>query len=197
MPPQPDPSGQQAGPASFSPPGHAFINATPSNLSRERIEGQSRGTCAPAPTTPLQSQSPQRPDFLVVGLFALRLTKRLVHQLDPYEGRESDLHWLTNFLRPYHEDYALARLKDPVVIDNYTAEYPRTVKRVIKQPKYRKVFMEMNPEKKVTHRELSDDELRAIIDFADAASEWGSVVPVPGKYAKRMEELASGRRMAE
>lgn len=41
------------------------------------------------------------------------------------------------------------------------------------------------------------EDLRAIIDFSDAAGEWGSVVPLPGKYALRMEELAKMRSMAE
>lgn len=34
------------------------------------------------------------------------------------------------------------------------------------------------------------------MDFADAAAEWGSVVPLPGRYRVRMEELAKGRRVA-
>ncbi|KAF1967228.1 hypothetical protein BU23DRAFT_403826, partial [Bimuria novae-zelandiae CBS 107.79] len=143
------------------------------------------------------AQAPQRPEYLIVGLFALRITKTLIQQLDPYEGRHSDLRWIDNFLRPYHPDNALAKLTDARVVDEYVSEYPPMVRRMIKQPRYRKVFMEMNPDKKVTHRELSDGELIAIIDFADAAGEWGSVVPLPGKYAERMEELAKGRHMAD
>ena len=40
------------------------------------------------------------------------------------------------------------------------------------------------------------EELRSILDFADAAGEWGSVVPLPREHAARMEELEKGRRMA-
>jgi hypothetical protein len=36
-----------------------------------------------------------------------------------------------------------------------------------------------------------------IIDFCDAAGEWGSVVPIPAKEAERMIELAEQRRIAD
>lgn len=36
-----------------------------------------------------------------------------------------------------------------------------------------------------------------IIEFVDAASEWGSVVRIPAQEAKRMEYLANARRIAE
>jgi hypothetical protein len=36
-----------------------------------------------------------------------------------------------------------------------------------------------------------------IIDFCDAAGEWGSVVPIPAKEADRMIELAEQRRVAD
>jgi hypothetical protein len=36
-----------------------------------------------------------------------------------------------------------------------------------------------------------------IIDFCDAAGEWGSVVPIPAKEADRMIELADRRRIAD
>jgi hypothetical protein len=36
-----------------------------------------------------------------------------------------------------------------------------------------------------------------IIDFSDAAGEWGSVVPIPEREAKRMIELAEQRRIAD
>lgn len=36
-----------------------------------------------------------------------------------------------------------------------------------------------------------------IIDFADAAGEWGSVVHVPHEEAERMLELADQRRIAD
>jgi hypothetical protein len=163
-----------------------------------------------------QTSPPSRPEYLVIGLFALRITKRLVQQLDPYDGHGADLNWLKRFLQPYRAEHALAKLTDARAIDDYVRNYPAMVRRMIKQPRYRRVFMDMNPDKKVTDRELSDskpipmlrlglvkkeanvfaEELRAIVDFADAAAEWGSVVPLPAKYATRMEELAKERRMA-
>jgi hypothetical protein len=36
-----------------------------------------------------------------------------------------------------------------------------------------------------------------IIDFCDAAGEWGSVVPITAKEADRMIELADRRRIAD
>lgn len=36
-----------------------------------------------------------------------------------------------------------------------------------------------------------------VIDFCDAAGEWGSVVPIPAKEADRMVELAEQRRIAD
>lgn len=36
-----------------------------------------------------------------------------------------------------------------------------------------------------------------IIDFCDAAGEWGSIVPIPALEAERMIELAEQRRVAD
>jgi len=36
-----------------------------------------------------------------------------------------------------------------------------------------------------------------IIDFCDAAAEWGSTVPIPAREADRMIELANQRRIAD
>jgi hypothetical protein len=36
-----------------------------------------------------------------------------------------------------------------------------------------------------------------LIDFADAAGEWGSIVPLPASEAKRMVALADGRHIAD
>lgn len=166
-----------------------------------------------------QLDRPQRPQFLVVGLFALRITRSLIQHLDGYKTLGSDLGWLEGFLQPYRADEALARLSDPGTIEEYVREYPALVRRMIKQPGYRRIFMEMAPRAEVTERELTDgmlchrfghdgnvcqrttadsraDELRAMIDFADAAGEWGSTVALPARHAARMEELAKGRRMA-
>lgn len=44
---------------------------------------------------------------------------------------------------------------------------------------------------------MKDTEERlAIVDFCDAAAEWGSTVPMPVKEAERMVELAGMRRVA-
>lgn len=103
-----------------------------------------------------QTSPPSRPEYLVIGLFALRITKRLVQQLDPYDGHGADLNWLKRFLQPYRAEHALAKLTDARAIDDYVRNYPAMVRRMIKQPRYRRVFMDMNPDKKITDRELSD-----------------------------------------
>ena len=36
-----------------------------------------------------------------------------------------------------------------------------------------------------------------LIDFCDAAAEWGSIVPIPAREADRMIELADQRRIAD
>ncbi|KAF2851582.1 hypothetical protein T440DRAFT_53483 [Plenodomus tracheiphilus IPT5] len=67
--------------------------------------------------------------------------------------------------------------------------------------------MQMNPDRstKPQHSrgseqctvELNDVERHAIIDFCDAAGEWGSIVPIPAGEADRMIELAHQRRVAD
>lgn len=91
---------------------------------------------------------PQPPPVLIIGLFALRLTHRLIHQLPLYPAQTSDLTWLEHFLRPYRSDDALARLSDACTIETYARTYPALVGRMIRQPGYRRVFMEMEPKGK-------------------------------------------------
>lgn len=185
---------------------HQSANQFPSMASLQNALPQQTASHPPTP--------PPRPEFLVIGLFALRITRRVILQLDPYPGSDMDLRWLENFIQAYHPSYTLAKLKDPRTIEDYVQQYPGLVRRMIKQPRYRRVFMDMNPVEGVGQRDMTNgesksggtnnwytdsdaDELLAIIDFVDAAGEWGSVVPVPGQYAPRMEELAKARRMAD
>ncbi|KAF1847775.1 uncharacterized protein K460DRAFT_363813 [Cucurbitaria berberidis CBS 394.84] len=44
---------------------------------------------------------------------------------------------------------------------------------------------------------MTDTERLDIIDFCDAAGEWGSIVPIPAREADRMIALADQRRIAE
>ncbi|KAF1918570.1 hypothetical protein BDU57DRAFT_446291 [Ampelomyces quisqualis] len=146
------------------------------------------------------------PEFLIVGLFALRLTKRLIEGLEKYPGREADMDWLTNFLAPYPPEYALAKISGPRM-DDYVATYQEVVSRMRKQPRYPLRFMQMNPDQSMRQRQGDGDNLaRAdktvgerldIIDFCDAAGEWGSVLPIPAREADRMIELADQRRIAD
>lgn len=39
-------------------------------------------------------------------------------------------------------------------------------------------------------------EALALVDFADAAYEWGSIVPLPAHEAQRLTQLAGQRRIA-
>jgi uncharacterized protein YllA (UPF0747 family) len=57
--------------------------------------------------------------------------------------------------------------------------------------------MQMNPTPRdVASRRLSDREARDMVDFADAAAEWGSDMKLPGCEKERMERLAAGRKIA-
>jgi hypothetical protein len=85
------------------------------------------------------------PEFLVIGLFALRLTKRLTESLEYYPGRDVDIIWLVNFLAPFNNEYALAKISGSRK-DDYLATYQGIVSRMKKQPKYPARFMQMNPD---------------------------------------------------
>ncbi|CBX98568.1 hypothetical protein IAQ61_007805 [Plenodomus lingam] len=157
------------------------------------------------PPQHLRSAAQPAPDFLIVGLFALRLAKQLIQGLDRYPGRETDLAWLEHFLSAYHVDYALAKISGPRR-DNYVVTYRNIVSRMKRQPRYPVRFMEMNPDlsaqwhqsrREEYERGMSDAERLAVINFSDAAGEWGSTVSIPAREADRMIELADQRRVAD
>lgn len=88
---------------------------------------------------------PQPPtDFLIIGLFALRLARRLIFDLDPYPERNGDIEWLDSFLMPYTTSYDLAK-----VIGStkriYLQTYPEIVARMKAQRRYPLGFMALNP----------------------------------------------------
>ncbi|KAI4624445.1 hypothetical protein J4E83_004119 [Alternaria metachromatica] len=165
-----------------------------------------RGPSAPPRLPPRPSPPPPAPDFLVIGLFALRLTKRLIESLEYYPGRDADIIWLVNFLSPFHNDYELAKISG-ARRDDYLANYQSIVSRMKKQPKYPMRFMQMNPDKSAqpsrrsteTERpsQMTDAERQEIINFCDAAGEWGSILPIPAREAERMVELADRRKIAD
>ncbi|KNG45542.1 hypothetical protein DDE82_008314 [Stemphylium lycopersici] len=118
-----------------------------------------RGPSAPPrfsdghPTAP-----PPTLEFLVIGLFALRLTKRLIESLDYYPGRDSDIIWLVNFLAPFSDDYSLAKISGSQK-DEYLEMYHRILSRMKKQPRYPIRFMQMNPDQSIYQtRRRSDAE---------------------------------------
>jgi hypothetical protein len=105
------------------------------------VRAPSAPPCNPArPPSP-----PHAPEFLIVGLFALRLTKRLIESLEYYPGRDTDIIWLVNFLTPFGDEYALAKLSGSRK-DDYIAKYQGVVSRMKRQPKYPMRFMQMNPD---------------------------------------------------
>jgi hypothetical protein len=104
-----------------------------------------RGPSAPPLLARRPSPPPLAPEFLIVGLFALRLTKRLIEGLNYYPGRDADIIWLVNFLAPYHNDYALAKISG-TRRDDYLVMYRSIVSRMKKQSKYPVRFMQMNPD---------------------------------------------------
>jgi hypothetical protein len=85
------------------------------------------------------------PEFLIIGLFALRLTKRLIQGLEYYPGRDDDISWLTNFLVAYPIEFALAKISGARKED-YIATYREIVSRMKRQPRYPIRFMQMNPD---------------------------------------------------
>ncbi|UPX17343.1 uncharacterized protein EKO05_0007705 [Ascochyta rabiei] len=149
---------------------------------------------APAPTT--------RSEPLIVGLFALRITKRLVEGLDNYSERDADIAWLADFLAPFPSDYDLAKLSGARK-SNYLLMYPDIVSRMRRQPRYPTRFMDMNPVRPDRQDEsrrqggLTDVQRLEMIDFSDAALEWGSVVRLPASEMQRMIALADRRRVAD
>ncbi|CAI9628792.1 hypothetical protein GT037_001839 [Alternaria burnsii] len=158
------------------------------------------------PSAPLRPAHRPTPEFLIIGLFALRLTKRLIVSLDYYPGRDADIIWLVNFLAPYPEDCKLAKISGSRR-DDYLAMYQNVVSRMKKQPKYPVRFMQMNPDSSIQQarrgreierpREMTDSERLDIIDFCDAAAEWGSMLPIPVHEAEKMVELADRRKVAD
>jgi hypothetical protein len=107
----------------------------------------------PRPRSP-QSQPPAQPhaEFLIIGLFALRLAKRLIEGLENYPSRDADIAWLTNFLAPYPTEFALAKISGPRK-DDYIAGYQDIVSRMKKQPCYPMRFMQMNPDRSMQMRQ--------------------------------------------
>jgi hypothetical protein len=119
-----------------------------------------RAPSAP-PRLPPRPPSPRpAPEFLIVGLFALRLTKRLIESLEYYPGRDADIIWLANFLAAFGNEYALAKVSGSRK-DDYIAMYQCIVSRMKKQPKYPVRFMQMNPDQSMQQGRRGGEEERA------------------------------------
>ncbi|KAF3009806.1 hypothetical protein E8E13_010131 [Curvularia kusanoi] len=147
------------------------------------------------PTTP-----PPRPPFLIIGLFALRLTHTVIKSLPAYPSRTSDLNWLDSFLAPYDPSYDLAVLRGEQR-EEYEEMYPRIVGRMKKEGAFPRAFASVDPRGRYGERkreeDMSDGERKEMIDFVHAAAEWGSTVLVPEREAERMMVLAERRRVAD
>ncbi|KAH4215804.1 hypothetical protein HBH69_221310 [Parastagonospora nodorum] len=180
---------------------------TPSRRAPQPDDMRASSHAAPAPSRP-PVQPPNEAEFLIIGLFALRLTQRMIDGLADYAGRDADRAWLTDFLAPYPRELALAKVSG-CRKNEYIANYQDIVSRMKRQPRYPMRFMQMNPDRsqqqgqarreaeRETSREMTDLERLDIIDFCDAAGEWGSTVPIPAREAERMIELADQRRIAD
>jgi len=94
--------------------------------------------------TPLIQYPPTEPDFLIIGLFALRLAKKLIESLEPYYERSEDFCWIYNFLAPFPVDCDLAKITGDRK-NQYAMVYPAIVARMKRQPQYPLRFMEMSP----------------------------------------------------
>lgn len=102
----------------------------------------------PTPSTssahPQEPSTTAQPSFLIINLFALRLTLRLISRIPAYPSLNQDMFWLTMFLSPFPATHDLAKLTSRLKHD-YLATYPKIVGRMKRQPKYPAVFMQMNP----------------------------------------------------
>jgi hypothetical protein len=124
-----------------------------------------RASSSPPPAlSPPSSRPPINSEFLIIGLFALRLTKRLIEGLENYLERNADIAWLRNFLAPYPLEYTLAKVSGSRK-DNYIASYQTIVSRMKRQPRYPMRFMQMNPDRSQQpgqgRRESEDREKRS------------------------------------
>ncbi|KAF2821960.1 hypothetical protein CC86DRAFT_410354 [Ophiobolus disseminans] len=170
-------------------------------------DGVRNSSAVPSTHASPPPRSQPTPKFLIVGLFALRLAKRLIEGLERYPGRDDDTLWLADFVAPYPFEYALAKISGSRM-DDYLTVYQDIVSRMKRQPRYPMRFMQINPDlssmqqrtqgrtERERGREMTDLERLDIIDFCDAAAEWGSTVPIPAREADKMIELADQRRIA-
>ncbi|KAF1927550.1 uncharacterized protein M421DRAFT_41788, partial [Didymella exigua CBS 183.55] len=146
--------------------------------------------------------APPRSDFLIIGLFTLRLALRLIASLPAYDTRATDMTWLQTFLAPYDSAYDLAKISGAAKAEFLDA-YPKLLARMKRQDKYPEVFMAMNPTVLPRRRALvgkggmGDAERREIVDFVDAATEWGSTVPVPRDESENILKMADWRLVAD
>jgi hypothetical protein len=127
---------------------------------------QYRGQDVPASLSP---QTSGTPEFLIISLFALRLTKQLIERLGPYPGRDADIAWIAMFLTPYSFEHALAKVSGARAED-YTATYPEVVSRMKTHPRYPTVFMGMNPDRSMSQRLGEKHGPRDITDGRDRVS---------------------------
>jgi hypothetical protein len=91
-----------------------------------------------------EDQALTSPDFLIIGLFALRLTQRMITSLPDYAHRASDLNWLSDFLSPYDSTYDLAKITGGMRAD-FLDSYPKIMSRMKRQDRFPMRFMAMNP----------------------------------------------------
>jgi hypothetical protein len=91
-----------------------------------------------------QNQALPSPDFLIIGLFALRLTQRMITSLPDYTHRASGLNWLSDFVSLYDPAYDLAKITGGMRAD-FLDNYPRIVSRMKRQDRFPMRFMAMNP----------------------------------------------------
>lgn len=96
------------------------------------------------PQQDLRTLPAPNPNFLIVGIFVLRLARRLIQSLDDYPERAGDITWLDTFLAPYNTSYGLAKVTGSVR-QAYLAAYPAIISRMKVQARYPAAFMALNP----------------------------------------------------
>lgn len=114
----------------------------PQNHRSQRVDPtpSPRPRSSAAPPAP----SPPRADFLIIGLFALRLTQRMLVSLPDFAHRAADLGWLGDFLSPYDPAYDLAKISGSMKED-FLDNYPKIVSTMKRQDGFPVRFMALNP----------------------------------------------------
>lgn len=130
-----------------------------------RLRTRSTGPLQREDRPPREGPTPrgQRPDFIIVGLFVLRISRQLIDKLNSYSQRDADAAWIDGFLSHYSATDDLAKLQGSSM-DNFAKTWPVIINHFIKQPNFPLAFMQLNPIPRVHEsQQLSDSMLNLVL----------------------------------